>query len=167
MARQYPTLTRNGFLLPERIKASYEGAGEGRRSASWDAPDVGINSINTPALRNLRARSRAAVRNDPYAFNVIDKRVSNLIGTGITPRPKIDDDALRKVQQELWEDWVDESDADGLTDFYGQQALIARTVEYRTVDELLKARDQIRTSLVAAAGPRSKVVRLYHGGKGL
>lgn len=129
MARQYPTLTRNGFLLPERIKASYEGAGEGRRSASWDAPDVGINSINTPALRNLRARSRAAVRNDPYAFNVIDKRVSNLIGTGITPRPKIDDDVLRKVQQELWEDWVDESDADGLTDFYGQQALIARTVE--------------------------------------
>lgn len=129
MARQYPTLTRNGFLLPERIKASYEGAGEGRRSASWDAPDVGINSINTPALRNLRARSRAAVRNDPYAFNVIDKRVSNLIGTGITPRPKIEDDALRKAQQELWEDWVDESDADGLTDFYGQQALIARTVE--------------------------------------
>lgn len=129
MARQYPTLTRNGFLLPERIKASYEGAGEGRRSASWDAPDIGINSINTPALRNLRARSRAAVRNDPYAFNVIDKRVSNLIGTGITPRPKIDDDVLRKVQQELWEDWVDESDADGLTDFYGQQALIARTVE--------------------------------------
>ena len=129
MPRQYPTLTRNGFLLPERIKASYEGAGEGRRSASWDAPDSGINSINTPALRNLRARSRAAVRNDPYAFNVIDKRVSNLIGTGITPRPKIEDDALRKLQQELWEDWVDESDADGLTDFYGQQALIARTVE--------------------------------------
>jgi len=129
MARQYPTLTRNGFLLPERIKASYEGAGEGRRSASWDAPDIGINSINTPALRNLRARSRTAVRNDPYAFNVIDKRVSNLIGTGITPRPKIEDDALRKLQQELWEDWVDESDADGLTDFYGQQALIARTVE--------------------------------------
>ncbi|MGP5481260.1 phage portal protein, partial [Pseudomonas helleri] len=127
--RHYPTLTRNGFLLPERIKASYEGAGEGRRSASWDAPDTGINSINTPALRNLRSRSRAAVRNDPYAFNVIDKRVSNLIGTGITPRPKIEDDALRKLQQELWEDWVDESDADGLTDFYGQQALIARTVE--------------------------------------
>ena len=129
MARQYPTLTRNGFLLPERIKASYEGAGEGRRSASWDAPDIGINSLNTPALRNLRARSRSAVRNDPYAFNVIDKRVSNLIGTGITPRPKTEDDVLRKLQQDLWDDWVDESDADGLTDFYGQQALIARTVE--------------------------------------
>ena len=42
-----------------------------------------------------------------------------------------------------------------------------RTVEYRTVDELLKAREEIRTSLLSAAGPRSRVVRLYHGGKGI
>jgi hypothetical protein len=41
-----------------------------------------------------------------------------------------------------------------------------RTVEYRTVDELLTAREQIRSSLISAAGPRSRVVRLYHGGKG-
>ncbi|NNA66170.1 phage portal protein [Pseudomonas gessardii] len=129
MARHFPTLSRSGFLLPSNIKASYEGAGEGRRSASWEASDNGINSINTPALRNLRARSRAAVRNDPYAFNVIDKRVSNLIGTGITPRPTTDDAALRKVKQQLWDDWVDEADADELTDFYGMQALVARTVE--------------------------------------
>ncbi|MFY1071726.1 MULTISPECIES: phage head-tail joining protein [Pseudomonas] len=42
-----------------------------------------------------------------------------------------------------------------------------RTVEYRTVDELIKARDLIRTELAQAAGPRSRVVRLHHGGKGL
>lgn len=42
-----------------------------------------------------------------------------------------------------------------------------RTVEYRSVDELLKARDEIRTSLVNAAGPRARVVRLCNGGKGL
>ncbi len=42
-----------------------------------------------------------------------------------------------------------------------------RTVEYRTVDELIKARDLIRTELTSAAGPRSRVVRIYHGGKGL
>ncbi|WNF52999.1 phage head-tail joining protein [Pseudomonas sp. SG20052] len=42
-----------------------------------------------------------------------------------------------------------------------------RTVEYRTVDELLKAREEIRMSLISAAGPRSRVVRLYHGGKGV
>ncbi|MFG0841456.1 phage portal protein [Pseudomonas sp. FYR_5] len=121
--------TRSGLLVPERIKASYEGAAEGRRSSGWDAPDTGPNSLIMPALRNLRSRSRAAVRNDPYAANVIDKRVSNLIGTGITPQPRLLDKALRKAMQELWEDWVDESDADERTDFYGQQALVARTVE--------------------------------------
>lgn len=121
--------TRSGLLVPERIKASYEGAAEGRRSSNWDAPDTGPNSLIMPALRNLRSRSRAAVRNDPYAGNIIDKRVSNLIGTGITPQPRLLDKALRKAMQVLWEDWVDESDADERTDFYGQQALVARTVE--------------------------------------
>lgn len=42
-----------------------------------------------------------------------------------------------------------------------------RTVEYRTVDELIKARDLIRTELTNAAGSRSRVVRVFHGGKGL
>jgi len=42
-----------------------------------------------------------------------------------------------------------------------------RTVEYRTVDELIKARDLIRTELTNAAGPRSRVVRVFHGGRGL
>ena len=42
-----------------------------------------------------------------------------------------------------------------------------RTVEYRTINELLQAREEIRTSLISAAGPRARVVRLYHGGKGL
>ena len=42
-----------------------------------------------------------------------------------------------------------------------------RTVEYRSIDELLQARDEIRTSLINAAGPRSRMIRLYHGGKGV
>ncbi len=42
-----------------------------------------------------------------------------------------------------------------------------RTVEYRTVDELLKAREEIQTSLAQARGPRPRAFRLSHGGKGL
>ncbi|MFV2946434.1 phage head-tail joining protein [Pseudomonas japonica] len=42
-----------------------------------------------------------------------------------------------------------------------------RTVEYRSVDELIRARDVIRTELAQATGQRSRVVRFYHGGKGL
>lgn len=42
-----------------------------------------------------------------------------------------------------------------------------RTVEYRDVDELLRAREEIRSSLISTAAPRSRVVRLSHGGKGI
>ncbi|MGF6695213.1 lambda family phage portal protein [Metapseudomonas resinovorans] len=125
----YPHLTRAGFLLPDRIKNSYDGAGTGRRASNWDAQPGSINTLALPALPLLRKRSRAAVRNDPYAGGAIDTRVSNLIGTGITPMPTIQDKALRRLLLELWADWTDESDADERTDFYGQQALIARMVE--------------------------------------
>ncbi|MDH0894230.1 MULTISPECIES: phage portal protein [unclassified Pseudomonas] len=117
--------TRNSRYL----RNSYEGAGQGRRAQGWDAPEAALNAVAIPALPTLRRRARAAVRNDPYAFSAIDRRVSSLIGTGITPRARISDPALRTALNLLWEDWVDESDADGLTDFYGQQAVIARMVE--------------------------------------
>lgn len=42
-----------------------------------------------------------------------------------------------------------------------------RTVEYRTVDELVQARNLIQSELVRGAGPRSRLTRLFHGGKGL
>ncbi|MCH2341467.1 phage portal protein [Pseudomonas sp. NPDC047963] len=115
--------------VPKRIRNSYEGAGTGRRAEGWDAPDGALNAIALPALPALRKRSRAAVKNDPYAFSAIEKRVSNIIGTGITPRASIQDATLRAALRQLWEDWTDESDADGLADFYGQQAMIARMVE--------------------------------------
>ena len=116
---------------PRRLQTlnSYEGAGHGRRSQSWDAPDAALNAVAIPALPTLRKRSKAAVRNNPWAASGISKRVSSLIGTGITPRAQIKDPDQRSAINLLWSDWADESDADNLTDFYGQQSLIARMVE--------------------------------------
>lgn len=121
-------MTRH-IYISKRIRNSYEGAGTGRRAKDWEAPAAAINSVALPALPLLRRRSRAAVRNDPYAGSAISKRVTNLIGTGIVPHPQIQDKDVRAALQELWEDWVDEADADGRTDFYGLQALIGRMVE--------------------------------------
>ncbi|MFJ3259854.1 phage head-tail joining protein [Pseudomonas sp. NPDC086581] len=42
-----------------------------------------------------------------------------------------------------------------------------RTVEYRSINELKTARDLIKAELAAADTPPRRVVRLYHGGKGL
>ncbi|MDR0770822.1 MAG: phage portal protein [Burkholderiales bacterium] len=143
---QFPTLARRGFILPTRLRASYEGAGTGRRAASWKTSASGPNATLLPNLQRLRDRSRAAFRNDAYGFSVIDKMVSNHIGTGITPRPQISDKTLRIAMQDLWTDWTDEADFDGVTDFYGLQALAAncffmagecfgRFVQHRITDD--------------------------------
>lgn len=116
-------------IVSKRLRNSYEGAGTGRRAAGWDAPEAALNAIALPALPTLRKRSRAAVRNDPYALSAISRRVTNIIGTGITPRAQIKDKDLRSEINQLWEDWVDEADADGLTDFYGLQMVVSRMVE--------------------------------------
>ncbi|MCW5319637.1 phage portal protein [Verminephrobacter aporrectodeae subsp. tuberculatae] len=115
-------------MLPSRLKASYEGAGVGRRALAWNAPDSGPTSASLNGLRALRNRSRAATRNDPYGFAAIDRLVSNTIGTGITPKARHKDGAIRSALQELWEDWTEEADAAGHTDFYGLQALICRSM---------------------------------------
>ncbi|MCG9083947.1 phage portal protein [Laribacter hongkongensis] len=124
----FPDLVRRGFLLPTRLKNSYEGAGTGGRSSGWKASNSGPVGLTTGSLATLRSRSRKGVRDDPYAFSAIDRLVSNTIGTGISPKPLISDQVQREEMQQLWDDWCSEADADGALDFYGLQALACRAV---------------------------------------
>lgn len=144
MSTSYPWLAQRGFLLPQRltrVQASYDSAGNGRRLGGWKAPDGGPSSASLGGLQHLRNRSRAATRNDPYAFSAIDRLVSNTIGTGITPKPRHPDDGVRRQLQALWEDWCDEADADGRTDLYGLQALVCRAV-YESGECFIRLRPQ-------------------------
>lgn len=93
----------------------------------WRAPTASPNQALLANLATLRDRSRAAVRNDGYAKGVIDKLVTNIIGTGISPLSQASDFAFRKQVQTLWLRWTDESDADGVLDWYGQQRLAVRS----------------------------------------
>jgi lambda family phage portal protein len=105
---------------------SYEGTSQGRRAIGWRPPSLTPNPSVLFGLQTLRDRSRAAARNDGYAEGVLDKLVSNIIGTGIKPMSTVADETVRKAIQTLWLRWTDESDADGLLDWYGQQALAVR-----------------------------------------
>jgi lambda family phage portal protein len=61
-----------------------------------------------------------------YAANACEAFAANLVGDGIKPSSLIGDADLRDRVQRLWLAWTDEADADGLTDFYGLQAMVAR-----------------------------------------
>ena len=106
--------------------AIYEAGATTRRTIGWHAPGATANGL-LANLTTIRARSRAAIRNDGVAESIIGTLVSNTIGTGITPLSKAPDKAFRQRVHQLWFQWVRQTDADGLLDFYGQQRQLTRS----------------------------------------
>ena len=117
---------RRGTGGPATVRARLEGAMSQRRLRGWLPPLENINSLVASGGPRLLARSRELVVTNGYAANACEAFASNLVGDGIKPSSLIEDPALRDRVQRLWLAWTDEADADGLTDFYGLQAMVAR-----------------------------------------
>jgi lambda family phage portal protein len=105
---------------------SFEAGSQRPRTKGWTPPQTTANSALLYELRTIRNRSRRAVANDGYAKGTVDRLVTNIVGTGIKPLSQARNPEFRKLIHALFERWTDESDADGLMDFYGQQALAVR-----------------------------------------
>jgi lambda family phage portal protein len=112
----------------DALARAYEGAKPGRRTEGWVATGSGANAEIGPALGRLRDRSRDLVRNNPYAAKAVTALVSNMVGTGLMPRAVAEDAGVAARADRLWTAFAAAADADGLTDFAGLQALIARSL---------------------------------------
>ena len=111
---------------PAAMRARLEGAMSRRRLRGWNPPLENINALVASGGPRLLARSRELVVTNGYAANACEAFAANLVGDGIKPSSLIGDADLRDRVQRLWLAWTDEADADGLTDFYGLQAMVAR-----------------------------------------
>lgn len=76
----------------------------------------------------IRSRARAAYVNNPHARAAAEAWVSALVGTGARATPTHRDPDQRDNIAAAVETWSGEADADGRTDWYGQQADIARAM---------------------------------------
>ncbi|CUW37115.1 Phage portal protein, lambda family [Magnetospirillum sp. XM-1] len=104
-------------------------AGQGnRRLKSFQATRAHLNTLIAAAGPDITARARYLVRNNGYAANAIESWAGNVVGAGIKPSSLIGDSKQKAAVQKLWLAWTDDSDAEGLTDFYGQQRRAAREV---------------------------------------
>lgn len=101
----------------------YDGAKAGRRTSGWTTAGTSANAEIGPAANMLRERVRDLARNSPYIARGMDSLVANLIGSGISPATP------DKAAKALWPQFVRQCDADGQLDFYGLQALVARTAK--------------------------------------
>ena len=118
------------FLATGKLaqNSGFEGAQTQRRLMAWRAGSESINSLILQGGELQRARARQLVRSNPYAANAAASFTAHLVGCGIKPSSLVEDANLKDRIQRLWLAWTDEADADGLTDFYGLQAMAARAM---------------------------------------
>ena len=109
----------------EKVNARYDAAGHGRRMAGWTTPTSGPNTAIS-GLQKIRDRSRDVIRNEWSGASNVRVWTTNIVGTGIIPRPNTKNLKLKARFQELWKSWVPLADADGVLDFYGLLALVVR-----------------------------------------
>ncbi|RWB85932.1 MAG: phage portal protein [Mesorhizobium sp.] len=103
------------------VRQPFDAGRNARRMRSVPSSTTAINSLIRQYGRTVLARSRYLGANNPQTVQAKEVFVSALVGTGIKPSSLVEDPALKKALQLAFLDWTDESDADGLTDFYGQQ----------------------------------------------
>lgn len=97
-------------------------AGQHRRRLAGFLPSrQHINSLIARSGPTVLSRARFLARNNGYANNAVEVWASDAVGAGIVPSSRVADKNKRKQIHDLFRDWTDESDAEGLTDFYGQQ----------------------------------------------
>ena len=136
-----PILDARGNKQPSSASTSYnnlpfvagknrffEGATTGNRLGTWAAQKTNINREIYSGLEILANRCKALCINNPLAKSGLQSMVTNLIKSGISPIFQMPGEELQKQATELFEEWRYECDATGLLDFYGMQALVARSM---------------------------------------
>lgn len=115
-------------LTQMRASMGFDATRNTRRMSRVPITGQHTNSYLTAEGNRLRARAEDAARNNAYVTSAADSFTANLIGAGIKPSFLIKAAAKKREIQQLWSDWTDEADADGITDYYGLQALIGRAL---------------------------------------
>ena len=120
------TLRRKVGAMIGGVVGGFDGGLSKRRLKTFYASRAHVNTLIQAAGADMTARARYLIRNNGYAANAVESWAGNAVGTGIKPSSGITDAVLKDRVQRLWLRWTDESDAEGLTDFYGQQRRAAR-----------------------------------------
>ena len=119
-------------LQSELYKANlraYEAGKQSRRTDGWYEKSRGPNADLRQVLQRIVSRHQDQVDSDSWANKAIAVIVNNWIGEGIVGEPV----NKNKKYSQIWNDWADSTSCDfyGKLNFYGLQALTARTIAVR------------------------------------
>jgi lambda family phage portal protein len=108
------------------LSTGLEAGRSARRLSTWLPSRQHVNALIAASGQTVLARSRYLARNNGYAKRAVHAWASASVGAGIVPSWQVADAGLRKEGHDLFREWTDEADAEGLTDFYGLMRRTAR-----------------------------------------
>jgi lambda family phage portal protein len=119
-----------------RLLRSYAGAESSRltankkpRNQSADGELLGPHGADA-----MRAWARALVRDNAYAWGVVDTIVSSVVGLGISAQSMVetpegeDVEDVNEIRDSAWDDWCEVCDVNGQYGFSEMQQLIQREI---------------------------------------
>ncbi|WP_412057355.1 phage portal protein [Bartonella sp. DGB2] len=119
----------NAFQVMVGSGPYFDAASRSRRLRGFIPTKTHINRAIQAEGQTVLARSRSLYDNNSIYGAAVDEWVSAAVNDGIKPVPRIKGfEAQKRALENLWWQWVDEADYEGVSDFYGMQATIAREV---------------------------------------
>lgn len=115
-------------LAALEVLRAYDGAKSDRRLGGWRASAASANTEAFGAMDTLRYRARDLERNNRVVFSAMQQFAGQVVGTGITPRAIHSSRRLTIKAMDAWKRFCDTCDPEGQQDYYGLQALTARTM---------------------------------------
>lgn len=118
------------------VAGGYVGASTIRRQTlSWSAQKGDADAVINPDLPLLRERSRDLLRNAPLAVGAVNTVVTNVVGTGLRYKSKIDREAL-KLTEEQADAWEAQTEREWRLWSESPECDVARTLRFTAIQEL-------------------------------
>lgn len=121
-------LQRSSGHAAASADASLRGSRNGRLSSTFEAERRHINSTIAAGGATLRARSRFHTREGGLLSAAKETWVAYSVGTGLTPTWPDVKPTVRRALHKWFNDYAKRCDFDGLTTYYGLQAMIDEEV---------------------------------------
>lgn len=113
-------------LAKVRGETGFRASSRGRRATGWYPTDSSINQILAADAPEMVRRARQAFRNSAWARSASDHYVSAVVGSGIIPEFDVQSPQLRNDLSDLYDDFSDNCDPMGASDFAGLQEIACR-----------------------------------------